>query len=141
VPNSRWGPVAGCTVGSWVCPSSRPLTSPSSHSSPLTKHTLTGSSWVVPPAKDTNQTILVHLHWMTNPGEEPNIVFNLDNRVSSQIGCSVLQLWIFLESDVPTESGHDLGHILCILHNFTVAISAKINHVPLTSAVHDNGSQ
>ena len=24
VSNSRWGPEAGCTVGSWVCPSSRP---------------------------------------------------------------------------------------------------------------------
>lgn len=25
VSNSRWGPEAGCTVASWVCPSSRPL--------------------------------------------------------------------------------------------------------------------
>lgn len=58
VSNSRWGPEAGCTAGSWVCPSTRPLTlsSPSSNTGPFLRHTPTGPSWVVRPAKDTNQT-------------------------------------------------------------------------------------
>lgn len=77
VSNSRWGPEAGCTVGSWVCPSSRPLSSPSSHPGPFLGHTPTGPSWVVRPAKDTDQTwatsYILFVFWQMHvPHIQPN---------------------------------------------------------------------
>lgn len=46
---------------------SRPLSSPSSHHGPFLWHTLTGPSWVVQPAEDTNQTWYAHQTYCISP--------------------------------------------------------------------------